>query len=214
MRLETPSFAPQGPIADTYGFCKPDLSEHVAMSDNVNPAFRWSELPPGARSLVLICHDSDAPTDPTNVNREGVTVPADLPRVDFYHWVLVDLPTSLNAIQEGEFCRGVTPRGKAGPAAHHGARQGINDYTGWFAGDADMEGTYHGYDGPCPPWNDELVHHYHFTLYALDVSVLELPDGFGGPQVLEAMDGHILAKARVTGTYTLNPTLRVGTEHP
>ena len=47
-------------------------------------------------------------------------------------------------------------RARQGRAAGaRGARQGINDYTGWFAGDADMAGNYFGYDGPCPPWNDE-----------------------------------------------------------
>ena len=52
------------------------------------------------------------------------------------------------------------PRGKPGPDAPHGARHGINDYTGWFASDADMAGDYYGYDGPCPPWNDEIPHRY------------------------------------------------------
>jgi phosphatidylethanolamine-binding protein (PEBP) family uncharacterized protein len=41
---------------------------------------------------------------------------------------------------------------------------------GWFAGDNDMRGDYYGYDGPCPPWNDEIVHRYVFTLFALDVA--------------------------------------------
>jgi len=31
-----------------------------------------------------------------------------------------------------------------------------------------MKGTYFGYDGPAPPWNDSVVHHYAFTLYAVD----------------------------------------------
>ena len=74
----------------------------------------------------------------------------------------------------------VVPRGKPGPAAPHGARQGINDYTGWFASDAAMSGDYYGYDGPCPPWNDELPHRYVFTVFALDVSRLSLPGRFGG----------------------------------
>ena len=30
-------------------------------------------------------------------------------------------------------------------------RHGISDCTAWFAGDKDMAGDYHGYDGPCPP---------------------------------------------------------------
>ena len=53
-----------------------------------------------------------------------------------------------------------------------GARQGVNSYTSWFASDHDMSGDYFGYDGPCPPWNDALVHRYVFTLYALDVATL------------------------------------------
>jgi Raf kinase inhibitor-like YbhB/YbcL family protein len=70
-----------------------------------------------------------------------------------------------------------------------------------------MEGSYHGYDGPCPPWNDELIHEYHFKLYALDVESLNLPDPFGGPDVLKAMEGHILDQATITGMYTLNKEL-------
>ena len=82
---------------------------------------------------------------------------------------------------------------------------GINDYTGWFAGDPEMSGNYGGYDGPCPPWNDELVHLYHFTIYALDVASLGLAGAFGGQEALKAMEGHILAQARCSGTYTINP---------
>ncbi len=52
-------------------------------------------------------------------------------------------------------------------------RHGINSYTGWFASDPQMEGDYFGYDGPCPPWNDSIVHHYIFTLYALDINELD-----------------------------------------
>jgi hypothetical protein len=65
----------------------------------------------------------------------------------------------------------VTPGGKSGPlvpftiknGTEHQLRQGVNDYTGWFANDPDMAGEYYGYDGPCPPWNDERVHTYVFT---------------------------------------------------
>ena len=71
-----------------------------------------------------------------------------------------------------------------------------------------MEGTYGGYDGPCPPWNDSIVHRYHLTVYALDVPSLDLPLGFDGGALLSAMDGHVLASARHTGTYTLNAELR------
>ena len=86
--------------------------------------------------------------------------------------------------------------------------RGINNYTDWFASDERMKGDYGGYDGPCPPWNDELVHHYHFTVYALDVPSLRLDGRFGGPDALRALHSHILAKGSWMGTYTLNPELR------
>lgn len=50
-----------------------------------------------------------------------------------------------------------------------------------------------------------LVHHYHFTVYALDVPSLGLPAAAGGVEVMQAMQGHILAQGEVVGLYTLNP---------
>lgn len=179
----------------------------VEFSDNLNPHLAWDRLPEGTASLVLVCHDFDVPTRADDVNRSDREVPADLPRADFFHWVLVDLPPLPMAIAEGEFSRGFTARGKAGPAAPHGARQGLNDYTAWFAGDAAMAGRYFGYDGPFPPFNDSLVHHYVFTLYALSVARLPVEGDFTGPEVRAALAGHVLGAATFSGTYTLNPRL-------
>jgi Raf kinase inhibitor-like YbhB/YbcL family protein len=83
----------------------------------------------------------------------------------------------------------------------------LNDYTGWFAGDADMGGDYFGYDGPCPPWNDALMHRYVFTVYALDLAQLPVSGGFTMEQARAAMQGHILAQTSLTGRYTLNPAV-------
>jgi Raf kinase inhibitor-like YbhB/YbcL family protein len=89
-----------------------------------------------------------------------------------------------------------------------GSRQGINDYTAWFANDPDMRGDYYGYDGPCPPWNDLRVHRYVFTVYALDVEKLDISGKFNGSQAMEALKRHVLGQASITGTYTLNAALR------
>ena len=110
-------------------------------------------------------------------------------------------------IAEGEFSRGFTPRGKPGPAAAGSARQGLNDYTGWFDADAQMSGRYFGYDGPFPPFNDSLVHHYVFTLYAVALQRLPIEGDFGGQQVRQLLAGHTLAEATFSGTYTLNRRL-------
>ena len=207
MKLSTTSFADGQRLPGELAFCTPDPARHVCLGQNRNPQLSWSEVPAGTKSFALICHDPDVPSKGDDVNQEGRTVPASLPRVDFFHWVLIDLPASITAIQAGEFSSGVTARGKPGPQAPHGSRQGINNYTDWFAGDNDMRGDYYGYDGPCPPWNDEIAHRYVFTLYALDVDKLPLDGKFGGAEVRGAIQGHVLAEAKVMGTYTLNASL-------
>ncbi|KXB31464.1 phospholipid-binding protein [Dechloromonas denitrificans] len=207
MKLTSSSFADGQKIPGEFSFCIADPAHHVCLGKNLNPQLAWSDVPAGTRSFALLCHDPDVPSQGDDVNQEGRTVPASLPRVDFFHWVLIDLPAAVDGIKEGEFSKEVSPRGKPGPQAPHGSRQGINNYTDWFAGDNDMRGDYYGYDGPCPPWNDEIVHHYVFTLYALDIESLPLEGKFGGPEVRAAIAGHVLAEASLSGTYTLNPSL-------
>jgi Raf kinase inhibitor-like YbhB/YbcL family protein len=207
MKLASLSFSDNESIPERYAFARIDPQSHVALADNFNPQFSWDDVPDGTQSFALVCVDPDVPGKPDDVNQENRVVPAELPRVEFFHWVLVDLPADMREIGEGAFSNGITPRGKGGPLAPHQARQGINDYTGWFAADRDMSGDYFGYDGPCPPWNDALVHRYIFTLYALSVPRVDVEGTFNGKQVLAAIQGKILAQASLTGTYTLNPAL-------
>ena len=207
MQLATSAFAHLGAIPAEFAFAAMDPVAHVKLSANRNPDFSWTGLPAGTRSLALLCHDPDVPSRGDDVNKEGRTVPASLPRVDFFHWVLVDLAPDAPAIARGEFSDGVTARRKPGPHAPRDARQGINDYTGWFAGDKDMAGNYFGYDGPCPPWNDELPHRYMFTLFALDVPRLAVAGVFAGADARKAMLGHVLGQASLTGRYALNPAV-------
>lgn len=208
MKLTSSSFINGQAIPGELAFGIADRAHHVRLGKNLNPQLGWYDVPAGTQSFALICHDPDVPSRGDDVNREDRSVPAALARIDFFHWVLFDLPADLREIRQGEFSREATPRGKAGPAAAHGARQGINDYTQCFAGDNDMRGDYYGYDGPCPPWNDEIVHHYIFTLYALDVAALPLAAKVTGQQLRAALAGHILDQASLTGLYTLNPAVR------
>jgi Raf kinase inhibitor-like YbhB/YbcL family protein len=209
MRLWSDSWSNGERIPPKYACGKLEGASATTFSDNCNPHLAWSDLPAAAKSLVLICHDFDVPSRGDDVNQAGREIPADLPRVDFFHWVLVELPPSVPAISAGEFSSAIVPHGKPGPDAPHGARHGINDYTSWFAGDGDMKGDYYGYDGPCPPWNDELPHRYVFTVYALDVARLSLPERFGGKDVRQAIEGHVLAQASITGRYSLNPAVKL-----
>jgi Raf kinase inhibitor-like YbhB/YbcL family protein len=211
MKLWSDSWANGERIPERYAAGKLDTPEGVTFADNVSPHLAWSDLPAGTKSLALICHDFDVPSKGDDVNQAGREVPADLPRVDFFHWLLVDLSADAGSLPAGAFSSGFTVRGKPGPAVEAPgftmARQGLNDYTGWFAGDPAMAGDYFGYDGPFPPFNDSLIHHYVFTLYALDVARAPVEGNFGGAALRQAIYPHVLGAATHSGTYTLNRRL-------
>jgi Raf kinase inhibitor-like YbhB/YbcL family protein len=211
MKLRSDSWSDGERIPERHAAGRVDPQAGVTFAANVNPHLAWSDLPAGTRSLALICHDFDVPSRGDDVNQEGREVPADLPRVDFFHWVLADIPAGASSIAAGAFSDGFVAHGKAGPAVavagFESARHGINDYTNWFAGNAEMAGDYFGYDGPFPPWNDSLVHHYVFTLYALDTARAAVEGRFTGDDLRRAIHGRVLGQATLSGTYTLNRRL-------
>jgi Raf kinase inhibitor-like YbhB/YbcL family protein len=202
MKLDSQSFSNGQPIPAEFAAGQPS-----GVAGNRNPQLSWHDVPEGTRSFALLCVDPDAPTVAELVGRDDVGIPLDQPRADFVHWVMVDIPADVQEIAAGSCSDGFTAHGKQQPAGPAGARQGINDYTGWFAGDLDMAGTYFGYDGPYPPFNDERPHRYFFRVFALDVASLPLEGAFTAADVFSAMQGHVLAEAALHGTYTLNPHL-------
>jgi len=206
LEFEILSFPNGSMIPGEFTLCIQSEEEHVAFGGNKNPHLEWANAPDGTKSFAILMIDPDAPSSAEDVNQEGKSVSADLPRVDFYHWVLVDIPPDRTELPEGLDSSGVTPGGKEIGPTDYGVR-GQNDFTDWFAGNEEMEGVYGGYDGPCAPWNDELLHHYYFRLYALDVPSLGLSGAFGGDTVIEAMEGHILDAAEWMGTHSLNPDI-------
>lgn len=209
MNLTSSSFAAGAPIPTTFAFARPDAAQPMVLSDNRSPALAWSDVPAGTRSFVLLCHDPEVPTVADDVNKPDRRVPFDLPRFAFFHWVLMDIAADCRGLAEGEGSEGITPHGKPGPAAAQGRRQGLNDYTLWFKGDASMEGEWFGYDGPCPPFNDTVVHPYTFTLYALDVERCPIEGTVDGRAVRAAIEGHVLASATLVGTYTIAADARL-----
>jgi Raf kinase inhibitor-like YbhB/YbcL family protein len=205
MQLKSSSFENDGRIPERCAFGVPDSVNHMQLGANQNPQLSWSGVPEEAKSLVLLCIDPDVPSSIDDLNQEGKTIAANLPRVNFTHWAMIDIAPTDGSIEEGECSDGVTAGGKSTPPGPGNSRQGINDYTSFMAGDADMGGNYFGYDGPCPPWNDERLHHYHFILYATDLVACPVPDMFTADDVNRAIDSHVLAEARLVGTYSLNP---------
>jgi Raf kinase inhibitor-like YbhB/YbcL family protein len=204
MLLTSTSIENDKPIPGHCAFGVPANDAPMQLGENQNPQLAWSGVPKDAKSLVLLCIDIDVPSVADDVNKEGTTIPHDLPRVDFGHWGLVDMPAGDGRLAEGECSRGVVVGGKKNPPGPPGTRQALNDYTGFLAGNPDMSGEYFGYDGPCPPWNDERLHHYHFILYALDVERCDVSGKFTVGDIVEAIQGHVLDEARIVGTYTLN----------
>ena len=200
MQIRSDSFEPRGAIPAEFAMGTPD-----GFGGNRNPHLAWDGAPGGTRSFALLCIDTDAPTDPSLAGQDGVEIPVAHPRGDFVHWAMADIPADVREIAAGSASDGVTKGGKASPPGPAGARQGLNDYTGWFAGDAALAGEYFGYDGPYPPPNDLRVHRYFFRVFALDVERLELATTFTAGDVLRAMQGHVLAEAAVYGTYALHP---------
>jgi Raf kinase inhibitor-like YbhB/YbcL family protein len=203
MRIWSDSFEHRGRIPAEFAMGTPE-----GFGGNRNPHLAWADAPEGTRSFALLCIDTDAPTDASTVGREDMEIPVAQPRADFVHWVLVDIPASVHRMEAGSCSDGVTARGKRNPPGPPGSRQGLNDYTGWFAGDAGMQGEYLGYDGPYPPFNDLRLHRYFFRLFALDVERLELPERFTAADVLRAVTAHELTEAAIYGTYSLNPKVQ------
>ena len=209
MKLSSKSFDHGGLIPGRCAFAVKAPKGHVRLSDNLNPELSWGGAPSGTRSFVLLCTDPDVPTRPEDVNKEDREVPLKLPRTTFVHWVMVDIAPTVNQIEEGACSRGVTAAGKREPTGPEGSRQGLNDYTQWFSGDPDMGGQWFGYDGPCPPWNDSVTHHYRFEILATDLDRCPVEGAFTAAQVQAALEGHVLGSAAICGRYSLNPRIRL-----
>ena len=71
----------------------------------------------------------------------------------------------------------------------------VNDITTTISGKTDFGEI--GYGGPAPP---DKRHTYIFKAYALDVE-LDLNEGYSKQELEDAMKGHIIAEAKLTGTY-------------
>ncbi|NUS60806.1 MAG: YbhB/YbcL family Raf kinase inhibitor-like protein [Lysobacter sp.] len=203
MHLKSDSFEHRHRIPAEFAMGAPD-----GFGGNRNPHLAWSDVPADTQSFVLLCIDTDAPTDPSTVGRDDMEIPVEQPRADFVHWALVDIPATVREIAAGSCSDGITKHGKQEPKGPPGSRQGLNDYTGWFAGDADMQGQWRGYDGPYPPFNDLRLHRYFFRLFALRVPKLDLPADFTAADVFHALQPHEITEAAIYGTYSLNASVK------
>ena len=116
MRIRSDDLEPMQPIAQAFAFGKPGAhGEPVVHSANRNPHLAWSDVPAGTRSFALFCVDPDVPSRGDDVNQEGRHVPASLPRVEFFHWVMVDIPGECRELATASCADGVIAHGKNDP---------------------------------------------------------------------------------------------------
>ncbi|MCW8141451.1 MAG: YbhB/YbcL family Raf kinase inhibitor-like protein [Planctomycetota bacterium] len=155
LQLRSPAFSPGERIPRRHARPPEGL--------DASPPLTWSLVPEGARELVLICDDPDAPS-----------------AEPWVHWVAYRIPAAARALAEG------IPKDER-PGNPEGMLQGQNSW-----------GRV-GYGGPQPPVGHG-THHYHFRLFAIDTH-LSLGPGATKEEVLQAIDGHVLAEGELVGTY-------------
>jgi len=130
-------------------------TQYTAQGEEVSPPLEWKNVPKRTRSLALVCVDPDAPNG------------------NWVHWILYNIPPTLDHIEKG---------GGNLPAQ---VRIGKNSHGN------------RAYNGPNPP---NGTHHYHFKLYALD-KVLDLKAGATQDDLQKSMEGHILEETTFVGLY-------------
>jgi len=141
LKISSPAFENNGRIPGKY----------TCDGQDINPTLNIKGIPEGAKTLVLVVDDPDAPS--------GMWV----------HWVVWNIPPE-ETIKED-----TVP-----------GTQGMNDFR------------KSSYGGPCPPSG---THRYFFRVYALDTE-LDLSTDSVKSDVEQAMQGHVIEKAELTGLYS------------
>ena len=163
--------------------------------ENESPHIRFKSVPNEAKTLALIMDDPDAMAAVGKV---------------WVHWLLANISSQV------EIWRGETPARILAEDEPHASALIMDDpdamaavgkvWVHWleYSGAFDEYVTNGkndfgelGYGGPAPP---DGRHTYVFKLYDLD-SDLELKEGFSKQELEDAMKGHILAEAKLTGTF-------------
>jgi Raf kinase inhibitor-like YbhB/YbcL family protein len=166
MTLSTTAWADGGQIP----------AKHAQIGNELSPPLTWSGAPEGTASFVLIVHDLDAMSNPSNDYAAPLRDTNDV-----LHWLVWNIPATATGLPEG------VPQG---PRLPDGSRQ------------ISQSGPY--YRGPAAPPTGP-PHHYVFELYALDTTIT-IPNTDASPAevraaVKAAMAGHVRGKATLVGLY-------------
>jgi Raf kinase inhibitor-like YbhB/YbcL family protein len=142
-------------LSETYGF--------GCAGGNVSPALTWQGAPEETKSFALTCFDPDAPTGS-----------------GFWHWVVVNIPPDVSALDSGA--------GNSGGNLPMGALQVRTDFGA------------PGYGGPCPPEGDH-PHRYLFTIHAVGMEALPVTADTSAAVVGFFLNFNTLDQASLMGLY-------------
>ncbi|MFH1468191.1 MAG: YbhB/YbcL family Raf kinase inhibitor-like protein [Pseudomonadota bacterium] len=129
--------------------------------DAGSPPLAWQGAPEGTAAFALTLRDPDAPSG------------------DCHHWGLVDLPATVDHLDEGASPGGSLPEGAWEALSYLGTA---------------------GYAGPCPP-PGAAAHTYRFTLYALNAPLGDPGEAPALADVLADLDAATLGTATLVGSY-------------
>ena len=205
--LTTTAFADMAPSRASSRSPSSIPSRTCKLSANRNPDFAWSDVPPGTRSLALLCHDPDVPSRGDDVNQEGRVVPASLPRVDFFHWVLVDLPPSARGSRAA--CTPTAWWRAASPARRR--RDGARTASTTTPAGSPATRTWRATISATTARARRGTTRSRIATSSRSTrSTCRARRPATSPaRSARAMEGHVLAQAAVTGRYTLNPAVRL-----
>jgi Raf kinase inhibitor-like YbhB/YbcL family protein len=150
-------------VADGAAMSERQVYNSFGMSgENISPQLSWSGFPTETKSFAVTCYDPDAPTGS-----------------GFWHWLVVDVPSSVTSLPAGAGGGGGLPAG----AFHVRNDYGTKDFG-----------------GAAPPAGDE-PHRYVFAVHALDVEKLGIDS-----EVTPAVTGfnlrfHTIARAVIVPVY-------------
>ncbi|CAA6803486.1 MAG: Phospholipid-binding protein [uncultured Sulfurovum sp.] len=130
--------------------------------ENKSPELHWENAPKGTKSFAITVYDPDAPTGS-----------------GWWHWLVVNIPVTTNAIATDASAKKMLPKGSV---------ETLTDY-----GSA-------GFGGACPPKGDK-AHAYVFTIHALDVEKLNLTAKSDSALVGYMINKHVIQKASMVSYY-------------
>lgn len=155
MYVESPAYADHSAMPARFA------TRHVDGGTGTSVPLAWGDEPAGTASYIIEMIDHHPVAH------------------DWVHWLVVDIPASAHAVDEGA---------SGTPAMPAGAMELLNT------------GGRSGYGGMQPPVGSG-AHDYEITVHALDIKRLGLGPEASPEEVRRAIAGHVLGSSRIVGRF-------------